>query len=229
MLYNYGPNMPPGKNTIRLTMDGKSNTSPMEMKLYPRVKVERADRQNQFDLGSPIRDELNRVYNAASQIEDVRTQVNGLMKRLVGNDSTKPVLQAAGDLDQKLLATRDNLIQLKIKANEDSLAYPQRADSKLAYLGLLVSDDTDSAPTEAEYQEFDKLKKQTDEYLAHWGEPQNTDMHNINIPSNSRTSCLVPRTMIHSSEAAVHSRWWQPCYAIRTESTLQDHAILLSR
>ena len=146
------------------------------MKLDPRVKVEQADLQKQFDLGIQIRDELNRVYNAANQIEDVRTQVNGLMKRLVGNDSTKPVLQAAGDLDQKLLVTRDNLIQLKIKANEDSLAYPQRADSKLAYLGLLVSDETDSAPTEAEYQEFDKLKKQTDDYLAHWAELQKTDL-----------------------------------------------------
>src|SRR5437870_3663464 len=51
-----------------------------------------------------------------------------------------------------------------------------RADSKLAYLGLLVSDETDAAPTEAEYQEFDKLKKQTDDYLAHWAELQKTDL-----------------------------------------------------
>jgi photosystem II stability/assembly factor-like uncharacterized protein len=172
----YGPFALPGKYQVRLTVDGKSQTAPMEMKLDPRVKVEQADLQKQFDLGIQIRDELNRVYNAANQIEDVRTQVNGLMKRLVGNDSTKPVLRAAGGLDQKLLATRDNLIQLKIKANEDSLAYPQRADSKLAYLGLLVSDETDSAPTEAEYQEFDKLKKQTDDYLAHWAELQKTDL-----------------------------------------------------
>src|SRR5207245_10720092 len=99
----------------------------MEMKLDPRVKVEQADLQKQFDIGIQIRDELNRVYNTANQIEDVRTQVNGLMKRLVGNDSTKLVLQAAGDLDQKMLDTRDNLLQLKIKANKDSLTYPQSA------------------------------------------------------------------------------------------------------
>jgi photosystem II stability/assembly factor-like uncharacterized protein len=172
----YGPFALPGKYQVRLTVDGKSQTAPMELKLDPRVKVEQADLQKQFDLGIQIRDELNRVYSAVNQIEDVRSQVNGLVKRLVGNDSTKPVLQAAGDLDQKLLSTRDNLIQLKIKANEDSLAYPQRADSKLAYLGLLVSDETDSAPTEAEYQEFDKLKNQTDDYLAHWAELQKTDL-----------------------------------------------------
>src|SRR5439155_252455 len=41
---------------------------------------------------------------------------------------------------------------------------------------LTVDDETDSAPTEAEYQEFDKLKKQTDDYLAHWAELQKTDL-----------------------------------------------------
>jgi len=172
----YGPFALPGKYQVRLTVEGKTQTAPMELKLDPRVKVDQADLQKQFDLGIQIRDELNRVYNAANQIEDVRSQVNGLKKRLASNDNTKPVLQAANDLDQKLVSARDNLIQVKIKANEDSLAYPQRADSKLAYLALLVSDETDSAPTEAAYQEFDKLKKQTDDYLAHWAELQKTDL-----------------------------------------------------
>src|SRR5205807_1756162 len=79
----------PGKYQVRLTVEGESQTAPMEMKLDPRVKVEQADLQKQFDLGIQIRDELNRVYSAVNQIEDVRTQVNGLMKRLVGNGRTK--------------------------------------------------------------------------------------------------------------------------------------------
>ena len=37
----------------------------------------------------------------------------------------------------------------------------------------------DSAPTEAEYQEFDKLKKQTDVLLAHWDEVRNADITNF--------------------------------------------------
>jgi CHASE3 domain sensor protein len=85
-------------------------------------------------------------------------------------------LTAAGDLDQKLLSVRDDLIQAKIKANEDSLAYPQKVDSKLASLALVVSDGTDSPPTEAALQEFDKLKKQADQALGRWGEIQRSDL-----------------------------------------------------
>jgi len=65
---------------------------------------------------------------------------------------------------------------MKVKSNEDSLAYPQRVDSKLAALAMAIGDRTDSAPTEAEYRIFDKLKKQTDDSLAHWAELQRTDL-----------------------------------------------------
>jgi hypothetical protein len=34
----------------------------------------------------------------------------------------------------------------------------------------------DSAPTEAQYQQFDKLKKQTDELLARWEQVRNADI-----------------------------------------------------
>src|SRR5947208_5696686 len=52
-------------------------------------------------------------------------------------------------------------------------------------------------------------------------------MPNINIPSNSRTSDLVPMTIMYSSETAVHARCWQSCFEIRTEATLYDHAIFI--
>jgi CHASE3 domain sensor protein len=100
--------------------------------------------------------------------------VDGLKKRLP--DSAKPLLTAASDLDQKLLSVRDDLIQAKVKANEDSLAYPQRVDSKLASVALVVSDGTDSAPTEAAIRQFAKLKQRADDVLARWAELQRTDL-----------------------------------------------------
>ena len=195
-----GPLVVPGKYQVRLTADGKSQTAPFEVKLDPRVNVSQADLQKQFDLLLEIRDELSRVYDTVNQIQDVRAQVNGLKKRLPDNDSNKQVLTAAGDLDQKMIAVRDNLVQLKIKANEDSLVYPQRVDSKLAFLALAVGDSTDSAPTESEYQQYEKLKKQADDYLAHWAELQKTDLASfqkmmagqniqaIVVPSSSRNA-----------------------------------------
>jgi hypothetical protein len=41
---------------------------------------------------------------------------------------------------------------------------------------MAVGGFADSAPTESEYQEFDKLKKQTDELLAHWEQVRTADV-----------------------------------------------------
>jgi hypothetical protein len=41
---------------------------------------------------------------------------------------------------------------------------------------MAVGGFADSAPTESEYQEFDKLKKQTDELLASWDQVRNADI-----------------------------------------------------
>src|SRR3984893_4865986 len=142
--------------------------------LDPRLNVAQADLQKQFDLAIQIRDQISRIYDAVNQIRDVRSQVEGWKRRLP--DSAKSVQMAAGNLDQKLLSVRDDLIQAKVKANEDSLAYPQRVDSKLASVALVVSDGTDSAPTEAAIQQFAKLKKQADDALARWAQLQQTDL-----------------------------------------------------
>jgi hypothetical protein len=171
-----GPLALPGKYQVRLTVDGKSQTTAFEVAMDPRVDTSQADLQKQFDLLIQVRDELNRVFDTVNQIQDVRAQVEGLRKRLPDSSTVKPMLTAAAALDKNLLAVRDDLVQMKITSSEDSLAYPQRVDSKLSALAMGVGVGTDSAPTEAEYQVFDKLKKQADVSIAHWAEIQKTEL-----------------------------------------------------
>jgi hypothetical protein len=86
------------------------------------------------------------------------------------------LFDGASALDAKLIAVRDPLINFKISASEDSLAYAPGIDAKLAFLSMAVAGFADSAPTEAQYQEFDKLKKQADELLARWEQVRNADI-----------------------------------------------------
>ena len=171
-----GPMALPGNYQVRLTADGKTQTVPLEVKLDPRVKVSQADLEKQFKMLLAIRDQINRVYNAVNQIEDVREQMTGLKRRVAPGDSHKSLLDAANALEAKLVSVRDPLINLQISANEDSLAYPTGIDGKLAYLAMSVSGFADSAPTESEQQLFDQLKKQSDEFLARWDEVRNSDL-----------------------------------------------------
>jgi photosystem II stability/assembly factor-like uncharacterized protein len=171
-----GPLALPGNYQVRLTANGKSLIAPFEVKIDPRVTTSQSDLEKQFKLEMDVREQLNRVYDAVNQIQDVREQLDGLNKRLAPGDPSKALFDGASALDAKLIAVRDPLINFKISASEDSLAYAPGIDAKLAFLSMSVAGFADAAPTEAEYQEFDKLKKQTDELLARWEQVRNTDI-----------------------------------------------------
>jgi photosystem II stability/assembly factor-like uncharacterized protein len=186
-----GPVAAPGQYQVRLTVGGESQVAPLEVKLDPRAKVSQADLAQQFDMLMQIHEELNLVYDAVNQIQDVRSQVAGLKRRLPENASTKTIASSADDLEKKLLGMRDQLINLTISANEDSLAYPPQVDAKLAFLAMGVAS-ADSAPTEAQQLQFEKLKRQSGELLSRWEDLQRHDLGAFRkLTSESNLSTVV--------------------------------------
>jgi len=186
-----GPVAVPGQYQVRLTVGGESQVAPLELKLDPRVKVSQEELAQQFSTLTQIQENLNRVYDAVNQIQDVRSQVSGLKRRMPENASTKTIAASADDLEKKLVAVRDQFINLTISANEDSLAYPPQLDSRLAYLAMDVAS-ADSAPTEAEQLQFEKLKKQTTEMISRWDELQQHDLAAFRkLTSESSLSTVV--------------------------------------
>ena len=170
-----GPLAVPGNYQVRLTAAGKSLTAPFEVKLDPRVTTSQSDLVKQFKLQMDVRELLSRVYSAVNQIQDVREQLAGLKKRL-GPDVSKSLLDAADGLDAKLLAARDPMVNFNISASEDSLAYVPGIDGPLAFLAMSVAGFSDSAPTESKSRELEKLTRQTDDLLARWQQVRNGDI-----------------------------------------------------
>ena len=171
----HGPVAVPVHYQVRLTVGGQSQTADLDLKLDPRVKVSQADLEAQFNLLIQTRDELNKVVDTVNQIQDVRAQLSGLKRRLPENASSKVIVTAADDLEKKLVAVRDDIVNLDISANEDSLAYPPQLDAKLAFLAMDAGS-ADSAPTEAEQRQLEKLKRQSGELISRWEDLQRRDL-----------------------------------------------------
>jgi photosystem II stability/assembly factor-like uncharacterized protein len=171
----HGPVAAPGHYQVRLTAGGQSQTAPLEVNLDPRVNVSQAELEQQVSVLLGIHANLNKVFDTVNQIQDVRAQLAGLRRRVPESASGKTIAASADDLEKKLVALRDQLINLTISANEDSLAYPPQLDAKLAYLAMDIGT-ADSAPTEAEQRQFEKLNRQTAEILASWESLQHGDL-----------------------------------------------------
>jgi hypothetical protein len=197
-----GPVAVPGRYQVRLTVGSESQVAPIELKLDPRVNVAQADLEQQFNMLTQIHEQLNNVFDAVNQIQDVRSQVAGLKRRLPENASTKPIAASADDLEKKLVAVRDQFINLTISADEDSLAYPPQIDAKLAYLAMDIGT-ADAAPTEAEQLQFEKLKRQSAELLNRWDDLQRHDLaafRKLTSESNLSTVVVPPAGQMGEQE-----------------------------
>ena len=170
-----GPEAVPGKYQVRLTVNGKQYTAPLEIVPDPRLKVTQQDLEKQFDLLMKIRERVTQAHETVNQIRDIRAQITDLTKRLDKQPQAKAVADAGKQLDKKITEVEEVLIQTKAKSGQDVLNYPIRLNNYLVALGGVV-ESADSAPTQASYEVFDMLSKQLDEQLAKWKQILGTDV-----------------------------------------------------
>ena len=75
-----GPWVQPGRYTVRLTVDGKSSTQPLAVRLDPRVKVSANDLNLQFKNSMACFHAYQRAHAAREETEAVRSQLESLLK-----------------------------------------------------------------------------------------------------------------------------------------------------
>jgi hypothetical protein len=196
-LYEYesgskGPFALPGQYSVRLTVDGKSLTQPLEVKLDPRLKVPREDLEKQFSLLIDIRSQLTRVYDLANEVIDLRKQLADVKQR-VAPEQAKAMLLEAQALDEKLEALQNKLINVQVHANEDSLKFGLGVDGNLADLAMIAGGDADAVPTKASLQQFAKVKTEVDGYADRWSKIVNEDVPKFDSAAGNLKVLIVRR------------------------------------
>jgi len=174
-----GPEALPGTYQVRLTVNGKQYTAPLEIVPDTRLKATQQDLQKQFDLLIKIRARVTQAHETVNQIRDIRAQITALNKRLENQSQAKAVADAGKQLDKKMTEVEEVLIQTKAKSSQDVLNYPIRLNNYFVALGGVV-ESSDSAPTQVSYEVFDMLSKQLDEQLTKWKQILSTDVPGYN-------------------------------------------------
>src|SRR6266851_5365663 len=169
----------PGAYQVRLTVAGKSQVAPFEVKMDPRVQASADDLRKQFDLLLKMRDRLDEMNKIILAIRETRAQLQSIEKRLGSADSEKPLVAASADLRKKMGAIEEELIQVNGKSTEDFANYPVKLDGKFSALQNLV-DSADTAPTAAELAVFAELDQRLEAQLVKWREVLSKDLPAIN-------------------------------------------------
>jgi len=74
----------PGSYTVKLTVDGKSYTQPLAIKMDPRVRTPFAELKKQYDLSNKCYQELKQVIGESDKLNSLQSQVEKLSSNANG-------------------------------------------------------------------------------------------------------------------------------------------------
>src|SRR5260370_6908771 len=97
-----GPLVLPGTYQVRLTVAGKSQVAPLEVKIDPPVQTSPHYLRTQFQLILKMSDRLDEMSKAILSIRELRGQLQALDNRLGPGDPVKSLVSASADLRTKM-------------------------------------------------------------------------------------------------------------------------------
>ena len=171
-----GPAVLPGSYTVEITVNGKSYTQPLTVKMDPRVKASEDDLRRQFELEIGIVEAMNQSYDALQQVRNLREQLKSVKARVKRGQMQREVdtlEQRASDLE----GTEGGWGALFLSTPEGrSLT---RLNVGLKTL-LAAVDSADTAPTKAESDAFHDAQNAVKEQLTLWSEIKTKDVPALN-------------------------------------------------
>jgi len=156
-----GPIAPPGEYTVRMTVDGETQTRTLTLKADPRHTVPEAHIREQFAFTVQIRDATDAANRAVIRIRDLKTQ----LEERLGESPAAALKMATEELSGQLSAVEEALYQVRNVSPQDPLNFPIRLNNRLAYLQK-STESGDGLPTQGQRDVFALLKAELDEHLA---------------------------------------------------------------
>jgi hypothetical protein len=173
-----GPLALPGDYQVKLTVGGKSQTAPLHLVIDPRNKEQEAGLQKQFTLATQVNDRMSQLHQAVNEIRDLRSQIQNLHKRFGDDQRLKPALAAADDLDHKMSAIEQKLIQVNMKGSEANLAFPNMLNERFDTFSHTI-EGGDTEPTEPQLDVFQMLGNQLAEQSKKGAQLKNEDLPKV--------------------------------------------------
>jgi photosystem II stability/assembly factor-like uncharacterized protein len=164
----------PGKYSIRLTVDGKTSTAPLTIKMDPRVKTSVAGLQKKFQAETRMASVMTESGGALRQGGSIRAQLEKLSAQPGANASTKEAIEA---FEKKLTAL--------LGASGGFLAPPSpevtlgRLNGQASTLYTQIWR-ADAEPTAAQMQALSETEREREDVLKRWNDFRNSDLPGLN-------------------------------------------------
>jgi photosystem II stability/assembly factor-like uncharacterized protein len=177
----------PGNYTVKLTVEDKSYTEPLIVKMDPRISTSLADLAKQFEMESGAVEGMNESYETLEQVQSVRAQ----LKDRAAKAGKGAAANAIAALD-KQAAEIEGGTQSVFFGLPPSGKQPETLSTLNQHFGeiLAVADSADAAPAAQATVVYKELEGALESLLSRWTKLRqeeipslNTLLKNANLPA----------------------------------------------
>ena len=171
-----GPAVPPGQYSVRLTIDGRTESAPLTVERNPWIpEVSDEDLRAQYEFSRQVRDKVTEANQAVIAIRRVMAQ---LQDRLDQSDDLG-LAEAAKSLTGNASAVEADIYQVRNQSNQDPLNFPIKVNNRLANL-MSMAERGDGRPMNNMSEIFDILVNELRGYTDRLEDVWATDLAAVN-------------------------------------------------
>jgi len=167
-----GPTALPGRYTVRLTVDGKTSSAPLTIKMDPRVKVSAVALEKKFQAEKHMASAMTESTRALQQGGSIRAQLEKL--GATANHETKDAIDAA---EKKLAAVLGATAGFQAPPSREATLSRLNSQAGTLYQQMWQSD---AEPTSAQIAALTAAEHDSTEVLKRWSDFKNTDLPTLN-------------------------------------------------
>lgn len=182
-----GPTVLPGQYIVKLTVNGKSYTEPITVRMDPRVTTPPESIAKMFEISFGSSEAIKKIRGLQAEVSSLRAQ----LQKLKENAGQGAVRDAVESLDKKATALDGG--------TGGAARAGGTADQSLARLAtefntiMGIAEGADAAPTAQAIAAYLQSKKSLDEMAARWNETKTRDLSDLN--ERLRQANLQPLTI----------------------------------
>lgn len=114
-----GPTVIPGRYSVRLTVDGRSSTEPLEILRDPAIPGSDADLAASLTLQLRIREDISATSDMINEIEIVRRELEEVQRGWRARKGQDDALKTVAAMMEKLIAVEDRLLEPAARLSDD--------------------------------------------------------------------------------------------------------------
>lgn len=166
----------PGKYTVKLTVEGKTYTQPLVVRMDPRITTAEADLQKQFEMEAGIVEGMNETFEALQQVRSVHTQLTERAGK------TKGTLAESVSALEKQAAQLEGASQGAFFGTPPAGKQPENLSTLNQHFGQLLNvvDSADAAPTTQASAVYLELEDALEKLVAQWKKMRDADLPQVN-------------------------------------------------